>query len=155
MAWTTPITFVDGSVLTAAQLNTYLRDNMLETMPAKATTQSRLMSTFVRNVIREHVIDEATISTSESTISNEWTDLTTVGPSVSVECESKALVIINSAMQTSGTPSVAAWVGFAVEGATQLDPDNTKAIMTSNSTKQRSGAGFLVTGLTSGLSNLP
>lgn len=151
MAWTVPITFTDNSVLTASQLNTYLRDNMLETMPAKATTQSRVLSTFARNVLKEHVVNEATVSTSETTTSSEWGDLTTVGPSVSVDCESKALVLISSAMQTVGTPSVAAWVGFAVEGATQLDPDSSRALMTSNSSKQRHGAGFLVTDLTPGI----
>lgn len=36
MAWTVPSTFVDGYPLTAAQLNTLIRDNLLETAPAKA-----------------------------------------------------------------------------------------------------------------------
>ena len=38
MAWTAPRTWVVGEVLTAALLNTHLRDNMLETAPAKAAT---------------------------------------------------------------------------------------------------------------------
>ena len=36
MAWTTPKTFTAGSVLTAAELNTHLRDNLNETSPATA-----------------------------------------------------------------------------------------------------------------------
>ena len=39
MAWTSPRTWVALEVLTAALLNTHLRDNLLETAPAKVTTQ--------------------------------------------------------------------------------------------------------------------
>ena len=39
-SWTAPATWVAGAVLTAGQLNTHLRDNMLETYPAKVTTQA-------------------------------------------------------------------------------------------------------------------
>lgn len=38
MSWVAPRTWVVGEVLTAALLNTHLRDNLLETAPAKATT---------------------------------------------------------------------------------------------------------------------
>ena len=38
MAWTAPRTWVVGEVLTAALLNTHLRDNLLETAVAKVTT---------------------------------------------------------------------------------------------------------------------
>lgn len=37
MAWTAPSTWVSGAILTAAQLNTQLRDNMLELAPFFAT----------------------------------------------------------------------------------------------------------------------
>ncbi len=38
MAWTTPKTFTAGNVLTAADLNTHLRDNLNETSAAQVTT---------------------------------------------------------------------------------------------------------------------
>lgn len=38
MAWTSPLTWEDGVVYTAAQMNAQIRDNLLETGPAKATT---------------------------------------------------------------------------------------------------------------------
>lgn len=38
MSWTAPFTAVAGSVFTAAQWNTFIRDNLAETMPAKATS---------------------------------------------------------------------------------------------------------------------
>lgn len=38
MAWTAPRTWVTGETVTAALLNTHVRDNLLETAPAKVTT---------------------------------------------------------------------------------------------------------------------
>lgn len=38
MAWTSPRTWVSGEVVSAALLNAHLRDNLLETAPAKVTT---------------------------------------------------------------------------------------------------------------------
>lgn len=43
MAWTTPMTFSAGAVLTAAQLNTHLRDNMNETAAATASSAGDLV----------------------------------------------------------------------------------------------------------------
>lgn len=42
MAWTTPKTFTAGSVLTASELNTHLRDNLLETSAAVVTAAGDL-----------------------------------------------------------------------------------------------------------------
>jgi len=39
MSWTTPIVWVTGQLVTAAQLNTHISGNMLETAVAKVTTQ--------------------------------------------------------------------------------------------------------------------
>ena len=38
MAWATPRTWVTGEVVTSANMNTHIRDELLETAPAKATT---------------------------------------------------------------------------------------------------------------------
>src|SRR5690606_12967068 len=38
MAWSAPMTAVSGSVFTAAQFNQFVRDNLNETAPARATT---------------------------------------------------------------------------------------------------------------------
>jgi len=43
MAWTTPRTWVTGEVVTAALLNTHLRDNLDETAPATVTTAGDLV----------------------------------------------------------------------------------------------------------------
>ncbi|GII42264.1 hypothetical protein [Planotetraspora phitsanulokensis] len=45
MAWSAPMTAVANSIFTTAAFNQYVRDNLLETAPAKATTGSRLIVT--------------------------------------------------------------------------------------------------------------
>lgn len=43
MAWTTPRTYTTGELVTAAILNTHVRDNLLETAPAKITNIGDLL----------------------------------------------------------------------------------------------------------------
>ena len=43
MAWTTPRTWTTGEIVTAAYMNTHVRDNLLETSPAKITTTGDLI----------------------------------------------------------------------------------------------------------------
>jgi hypothetical protein len=92
MAWTAPMTFADNTALTAAQLNTHLRDNLLETMPGKATTEGAYFVTQSDNSIVERVAVTARVSASEGTSSTSYVDLATVGPSVTFESGSNALV---------------------------------------------------------------
>ncbi len=50
MAWTTPKTYT-GVPLTSAEMNTYQRDNLLETAPAKATAADELFESTGANAI--------------------------------------------------------------------------------------------------------
>lgn len=43
MAWTAPRTWVTAEVVTAAQMNAHIRDNFLETAPAKVTTTGQMV----------------------------------------------------------------------------------------------------------------
>lgn len=82
MAWTTPMTAVANEIFTAAQYNTYVRDNLLETAPAKATVSSQY---FLRrnNALITNVSGSTVEEASETTASTTYTNLTTVGPSMS------------------------------------------------------------------------
>lgn len=51
MAWTAPGTAVGNTLLTAAFWNTHVRDNMLETAPAKATQAGQIFHATGPNVI--------------------------------------------------------------------------------------------------------
>lgn len=151
MAWTAPMTFVPNSVLTASQLNTYLRDNMMETMPAKATTAGRYFVTESRNTIKEQTVVSDFVSTADSTSSaSDWIDLGLVGPSVTVYCQSKALVTLYAQMDTDVTV-VGIWMSYEVSGATESSPTNNRAIMVQNTSPQSVGATILHQGLTPGL----
>lgn len=52
MAWTTPRTYTTGELVTAAILNTHVRDNLLETAPAKVTTAGDIIVATGANEIK-------------------------------------------------------------------------------------------------------
>lgn len=155
MVWTAPMTFAAGNVLTAAQLNTHIRDNMLETAPAKATTSGG--SFFVTqgpNRIAERVVKTArTDSTTRSTTSNSFTNLADVGPVVVVTTGEKAIVMISSRMGNTVAGS-AATVGFEISGDSDIDANDSMSIQTEGMTAATDafwGGTFYVDGLTPGV----
>lgn len=150
MAWTAPITFVSNTVLTAAQLNTYLRDNMNETCVAKATTPGSHFVTTGPNAIAERQIKGDFINTVESTTETDYTDLATIGPQVTVETGINAIVMM-SVQWYSANSNTATRCGFEVSGATSIEPSDAYDLVTdgvaggeSNRTKA-SGAWWLNT----------
>lgn len=101
MAWTTPITWVGGQVPTAALLNAQLRDNMLETMPAKATAEGQIFVGNGVNSITTRTPDAARITTFESTSSTSYANLATVGPSVTVTHGTYVIVFWSCQLQNN------------------------------------------------------
>jgi hypothetical protein len=100
------MTAVANSAFTAAQFNTHVRDNLLETGPAKATAAGRLLVTTGANALAERVVTQATVDTSQSTSSTSFTDLATVGPSVTVTTGAAALVWFAAQMLNSAVSAV-------------------------------------------------
>jgi hypothetical protein len=128
MAWTSPMTFVANNVLTASQLNTHLRDNMLETAPAKATASTG--SYFVAqgpNRLEERITKTQRIATSQTTKSQSYNDLPTVGPLVTVECGARALVFLSCSMSTD-TDRAEMAMGFGVSGESDKQATDEKAM---------------------------
>lgn len=147
MAWNTPITFVANAILTAAQLNAQVRDNMLETAPAKATDANRLMVTTGMNAIAEREFVEDFISTEETTTSTSYADLPTVGPSVTVTTGTAALVIVNSKLQNA-TAGQQSYASFDITGATTTGASDTWAVFfrpSDNGFAVRAGAAHIIT----------
>ena len=62
MAWTTPLTAVSNTALTAAQWNASVRDNLLMTAPALATTTGRHFVSTGANTIAERAISSNSVS---------------------------------------------------------------------------------------------
>lgn len=59
MAWTAPRTWVTGEIVTAAYLNSNVRDNLLETAPAKATAAGDIFVATASNAIKRVAVGGA------------------------------------------------------------------------------------------------
>lgn len=121
MAWTTPMTAVANTAFTAAQFNTYVRDNLLETAPGKSGGGTSSGSYFVKdnpNRLGSRLADRQTVLTSQSTSSGSYTNLATNGPSVTANIEARCMVILTSSMINNSDNS--SYVGVAVSGVTTI-----------------------------------
>lgn len=118
IAWTTPATYTDGSVLTAAMLN-LIRDNLNETAPAKITANSQWLISTGANSLVARDLKVGTVPAQQATTSTAYVDLTTAGPVVTVNSGTRAMVF----MTTQGWNAVAgdmAIMAYALSGATVL-----------------------------------
>lgn len=151
MAWSAPMTFVANTALTAAQLNTYLRDNMLETAPAKATTAGYHFVTTGPNSIAERAITGDWVQASESTAETSYTDLTTVGPSVTCVTGTKAIYLMSARM--SATPASSSMrASIEISGASSIEAADARELtLDLNTTDQNKvGTCYFEDGLTPG-----
>jgi hypothetical protein len=94
----------------------------------------------------------AAVATNQSTGSTSFTDLTTVGPTVTVTTGASALVIVSAELWNSSA-GFAALMAFAVSGATSRAPVDAEALRkhsSSASVEMAASRMTLVTGLTPG-----
>ena len=95
------------------------------------------------------------VTTNQTTTSTSFTDLGTVGPSVTLTTGTKALVIITSYLHNS-TNSTLNWIGFDVSGATTISASESVALMLSNTSTGNARPelqytwAYVMTGLTAG-----
>ena len=137
MAWTAPFTAIPNAALTAAQWNTYVRDNLNETAPAKATTAARIFVATGVNAIAERAILSGTIATPETFGSTSYGDCATVGPEVTLTTGTRALVWWK-ALVSNNTAGVEMLAAPKVTGATTIDAtDTASAMVTGNSAGDR------------------
>lgn len=121
MAWTTPLTGVANTALTAAQWNASVRDNLLMTAPALATAGNQLWVSTGANAGAIRTPGTATVATDESFTPTALTfgDLPTVGPSVTATTGTKAIVMFGAFLGCNvGTGS--GIMGFDVSGSTTI-----------------------------------
>ncbi len=152
MAWTAPLTWAAQN-LTAALLNTHLRDNLNETAPGIATVASRLIVTTGANAIAERIPAQAGVTTAEGTTSTSYTDLATAGPAVTSTTGTIALVIITAWLWNPSLNGVA-YMGCAVSSASTVVASDNDAVIIDKSTTDtiapRISVAILYTGLTAG-----
>jgi hypothetical protein len=113
-------------VYTAAQFNTFVRDNLNETAPAKATTNGGYFVATALNEIAERVGNRETIADQETTTSTSFDDLATTGPTVTVTTGSLALVIFGCEQSNDGTGSTRTSVD--VSGASSIAAADIRAL---------------------------
>ncbi|MDX2759142.1 hypothetical protein PV733_37055 [Streptomyces europaeiscabiei] len=142
MAWSAPMTAVANSTFTAAQFNQHVRDNLNETAPAKATSAGNYFVADGVNSIAERTPNLEGILTSETTISTSFTDLATIGPTVTVTTGPYALVLTHCQMDNVTTGS--AYAGVEVTGASSIAPALNRSINIFNASAVRIGAGTAV-----------
>ncbi|MFJ8049796.1 hypothetical protein [Streptomyces luteogriseus] len=125
MAWSAPMTAVANSTFTAAQFNTYVRDNLNETAPAKATgSGSYFVGDGVNTIVERRAVGASDL-TAGTTTSTTFTDLTGsgIGPTVTVETGPYALVIVRASVENTGAGS--ARMAYQISGAhSQAAADN-------------------------------
>lgn len=150
MAWSAPMTFVANTALTAAQLNQYLRDNMLETAPAKATTAGYHFVTTGPNSIAERAIEGDWIATDETTSETSYTDLNTLGPSVTCVTGTKAIYIMSARMSHSAGGSLRA--SIEISGASSIEAGDARELTVhiGHNHQNKVGTTYFETGLTPG-----
>lgn len=150
MTWTMPFTAIDGTPFTAAQYNTSIRDNLVETEASRAQTATSYMVTTGSNQIGERAPVTNRVAATETTTSTSFTDLdNSSGPMVTCLTGTTAFIHLFCAMSHSAIS--ATWMAYAVSGASTVDPSDSHSIMIQSQNPQRIGGMFLRTDLTPGV----
>jgi hypothetical protein len=132
MAWTAPMTAVSGTIWTSAQFNAHIRDNLLETMPGKATAANRMFVSNGANSIAERVPTQVTVATSQTTVSPTYANLATTGPTVTVTTGTKAIAWFGAEMSHSSNGETS--MSVEVSGATSVSASDNWRCMQSGTT---------------------
>ena len=117
MAWSAPMTAVANATLSAAQWNASVRDNLNATAVALATAAGQYPVATGVNALAMRTVGINTVLTTQTSTSGVYADMTTPGPSVTVNCSVGALVFIQCAMSNSGVNG-ATTASFEISGAT-------------------------------------
>lgn len=155
MAWTAPMTAVDGDLFTATEYNLNVRDNFLEEAPAHATSGGAIFTVDAANQLTQKypgsvsVVAEHNIRLCDVV----YKDVQSSGPWVTVKTGSKATVIISAEMKNSNTNAQAS-ASFEVSGATQIKASDNWRITHDGAAAgkwSRQSAAHQITNLTPGL----
>lgn len=117
MSWTTPLTATSNTALTAAQWNASVRDNLLQTAPALATTAGGMFATTGANAIAQRIPTAAQTSGADVTAFTSYVDLNGgANPVVTVTCGVAALVSFG-ALCVNSTSGTNTFCSYAISGA--------------------------------------
>jgi hypothetical protein len=153
MAWSTPLTAVANAVLTAAQWNASVRDNLNETAVAKATTNGAFFVAAGTNSLAQVATNTDTYNGggTDTTNSTSYTGLTG-GAAVTLTTRNKATVF-NTVRASHDTLGARHYWSHAVSGATTTAANDAWAGLNDAHTANRILTGSVVShwpSLTSG-----
>lgn len=117
MTWSAPMTAVSGSVFTAAQFNTFVRDNLLACPASLATTNGSFFASTGANSLAERIPASARLDVSELYTGTSFGDAPTPGPTLTLTTGQHALIIVSAELNNQ-TGSAGAQVGVDISGAT-------------------------------------
>jgi len=164
--------WVDGDVLSANDVNTYLMEQAVMVFAdstardAALTAPSEGMFAFTKddNAFKFYTgsawqsvtalnFDGSIVATEQNTTSTSYTDLTTVGPSATVTTGTKALVFVKARL-TNSTAGQNAYMGCAISGASTVAAADSQTLNNRPSDSNNPNIGMasmiIYTGLTAG-----
>jgi hypothetical protein len=139
VAYTTPLTAISNATLTAAQWNASVRDNLLETAPAKATATGKLIVTTGTNSIAQRTVQTVTVAATETTASTSYVNLTTAGPAVGPLTTGTFAVAFVSGQISQNTNGAFAKMGVTVSGVSSIAASDAQSLNYQPSTAASSG----------------
>jgi hypothetical protein len=155
VAWTTPLTAVANTALTAAQWNASVRDNLLMTAPAVGTTAGSLICVSGTNTVVQRLPGQFAVAGGETTTSTTYTGTLSggagsAGPGFPINTGVKALVAFHCRQSTS-VAGTNVWTSVAVSGATTIAASDSWAISVDVTGQLFHGLTYIETGLTAGV----
>jgi hypothetical protein len=141
------MTAVAGSAFTAADFNTFIRDNLNETAVAKATTAGRIFVSTGLNSLAERAVAVQTNNTQSTTTSTTYDDLSaSTGPVVTTVTGSSAMVFFGAQMRID-TAGQLAYMSVYVSGVSTVSAsDNWSLTMEQTAVNAGTGGASVVTG---------
>lgn len=127
MAWSVPLTAVSNATLTAAQWNASVRDNLLTTFPAIATTAGQLAVATGANAIAARTCPSDIVSAAEAVVATSYGNISggTVGPTITVTTGAYCFVVLSCQLSNT-TGGAASYMSYTISGATtQAAADST------------------------------
>jgi hypothetical protein len=127
-------------------------DNTTARLPVGANGTIPVADSSSSTGIAWRLPSSAIVATSESTTSTSYTDLTTVGPAVTVTTGTAAIVILTAQIWNTEV-NRAAYMGYTVSGASTVAADDARALIHTSATASasvRASQIFFHTGLTAG-----
>lgn len=146
MTWTAPKTWVANTTLTAAELNSQIRDNLLHQAPPIVSGDHGYVMSSGEHELSFRQPKRNVMQDSGQTSSTSYTDLTdaSVGPSVTCTTGTQCLVIFGCTMKQETLAGNSTFASVAVSGATTISASTGWALRLQTSVEHKIGASQFV-----------